>query len=67
MESRKVLFYICAMKTLKISEGVHFELKRYVANNPKTKMGDVAGFSIMTFLRSQNHKFTSPAIKKPKK
>lgn len=54
------------MKTLKVSEAIHFELKRYVANNPKEKMEDVAGYSIMVFLKSRGHKFVLPSTKKSK-
>lgn len=44
-------------KTIKISESIHKELKRYVANSDKELMEDVAGFAIMDYLRSRNHKF----------
>ena len=45
------------MKTIKVPDKVHQELKRYVADNPKEKMEAVAGFSIMTYLKSVGHKF----------
>lgn len=48
------------MKTIKVAEGVHFELKRYAANNPKDKMEDIAGLSIMVYLKAHGHKFMSP-------
>jgi len=51
------------MKTLKVPDNVHLELKRYVADNPKEKMEAVAGYSIMLYLQSKKHKFSKP---KPK-
>lgn len=46
------------MKSLKVSDEVHKELKRFVADNPKENMIDVTGFSIMMYLKHKGHKFT---------
>jgi len=48
------------MKTLKISDGVHFELKRFSADHPEEKMEVVGGFAIMQYLKDRGHKFMAP-------
>jgi len=54
------------MKTLKIPENVHTELKVYVATQ-KEDMSDVAGYAIMKYLSDSGHKFVVKPIKSKKK
>jgi hypothetical protein len=54
------------MKTLKIPQNVHQELKMFVAANPGDKITDVAGYAIMAYLKTKGHKFQKPTkVKKP--
>lgn len=47
-------------KTIKIPNKVHQELKRFIADNPKETMEDMAGFAILSFLKEMGHKFLPP-------
>jgi len=47
-------------KTIKIPNPTHFELKRFIADNPKQTMEDIAGIAIMSMLKDLGHKFTKP-------
>jgi hypothetical protein len=53
-------------KLLKIPEGVHRELKVFVAKNGDENMADIAGIAIMKELKERGHKFVLPATKKKK-
>lgn len=52
------------MKTVKVPEKVHQELKIFVANNPKEKVSDFAGFAIMNELKERGHVFKKGNKKK---
>lgn len=51
-------------KTLKIPNNVHQELKRYIADNPKLTMEDMAGVAIISWLKEMGHKFLKPSQSK---
>ena len=47
------------MKTVKIPELVHKELKRFCVDNEE-KIEDISGYAIMKELKGRGHKFLSP-------
>jgi hypothetical protein len=53
------------MKTIKIADGVHRELKVFSAQNDEN-MIDFAGMAIMKALKDKGHKFTLPKKEKKK-
>ena len=54
------------MKSLKASDATHYELKRFVANNPTWKMDKATDEAIFLFLRDRNHVFSPLKIKNKK-
>jgi hypothetical protein len=52
------------MKTLKIPNEVHKELKVYIAKNEKETISDFAGFAILAELKNRGHKFSTKQSKK---
>lgn len=55
------------MKTIKIADQIHRELKIFVAVNHGEKITDFSGLAIMKELKSRGHKFTTPEKIKSKK
>lgn len=51
------------MKTLKITDGVHKELKKFCANldssNVLSSLSDIGGYAIMEYLKREGHKFSA--------
>ncbi len=50
-------------KTIKIPETAHQELKRYIADNPKLTMEDIAEVAITRYLKDMGHKFLKLNLK----
>ena len=51
------------MKTLKIPDDIHREVKRHVAENPNETMEKFAGNALIHYLLNVGHKFSNPKTK----
>lgn len=64
LESRKVELYICIMKSIKIPEAVHTEIKIFLAKNTGETITEFVGYAALAELKNRGHKFSNKQSKK---